>query len=142
MYREKFLFTEHIATEFDGKILDGGNTLEFLKFVTFNSPTKDFKSYQTQYQDEIFKNPERLNEIALSATSLKDLIRIGEDYQLEYIAVSKDNVDQLYPFLFDVYANEKNNPFLEKVFDTTTINNQKFHAKVFKINYEKFFDTP
>jgi len=41
-----------------------------------------------------------------------------------------------------VYANEKNNPFLEKIFDTTTMNNQKFHAKVFKINHGNFFDTP
>ena len=142
IYKEKLLFTENIANKFHGNILDGGNTLEFLKFINFNSHSKDFKSYQTQYQDKIFKNPDKLNEIVLSANSLQELIQIGKKYQLEYIAVNENNIDPLYPFLSNVYLYEDKNPYLEKVFDTKILNNQKFHAKIFKINYEKFETLP
>jgi hypothetical protein len=142
IYKEKLSFTEQITDKFNGNILDGGHTLEFLKFVNFNESPEDFKSYKTKNQTELFKNPDKLNEIILSSTSLQHLIEIGKQYDLDYIAVNKNNIDPLYPFLDDIYHNENKYHFLEKVFDTEINNNQKFHAKIFKINYEKFFNSP
>ena len=106
--------------------------------MNFNQSPDDFKSYQTKNQKELFQNPNKLNEIVLSATSLENLVEIGENYKLDYIAVNKYDIDPLYPFLIDIYENENKYHFLDKVFDTQTMNNKKFHAKIFKINYEKF----
>jgi len=138
IYKEKLTFTEEISVKFNGNILDAGSNLEFLKFVNFNQSPDDFKSYQTKNQKELFQNPNKLNEIVLSATSLENLVEIGENYKLDYIAVNKYDIDPLYPFLIDIYENENKYHFLDKVFDTQTMNNKKFHAKIFKINYEKF----
>ena len=72
----------------------------------------------------------------LSAKSIKELIEIGKTYNLDYIAVNEMGVEEeLYPFLSDIYSNENNYPYLQKVFDSKTLNLQNFHAKIFKINY-------
>ena len=116
--------------------MDAGDTLEFLKFVNLNSSPEFFKSFKTENQEQFFKNPDNLNEIVLSAKSIKELIEIGKTYNLDYIAVNEMGVEEeLYPFLSDIYSNENNYPYLQKVFDSKTLNLQNFHAKIFKINY-------
>tara|TARA_B100000029_G_C17474511_1_gene923172 strand:+ start:182 stop:1168 length:987 start_codon:yes stop_codon:yes gene_type:complete len=142
IYNEKLTFTEEISLKFNGNILDAGSNLEFLKFVNFNESPDDFSSYKTKNQEELFQNPNKLNEIVLSATSLETLIEIGQNYELEYIAINKYEIDPLYPFLINIYENENKYHFLEKVFDTEQNNYQQFHTKIFKINYEKFYDLP
>ena len=136
IYEEKLLFTETISKKFTGTIVDAGDTLEFLKFVNLNSSPEFFKSFKTENQEQFFKNPDNLNEIVLSAKSIKELIEIGKTYNLDYIAVNEMGVEEeLYPFLSDIYSNENNYPYLQKVFDSKTLNLQNFHAKIFKINY-------
>ena len=142
IYNEKLTFTEEISVKFNGNILDAGSNLEFLKFVNFNESPDAFSSYQTKNQEELFQNPNKLNEIVISATSLETLIEIGKNYELNYIAINKYEIDPLYPFLINIYENENKYHFLEKVFDTEQNNYQKFHTKIFKINYETFYDTP
>jgi uncharacterized pyridoxamine 5'-phosphate oxidase family protein len=137
LYEEKLLFTETISKKFNGNIIDAGNTLEFLKFSNLNSSPEYFKSFKTENQEEFFKNTKNLNEIVLSAKSLKDLIEIGKTYNLDYIAVNKIGVEEeLYPFLSEIYSNENKYPYLQKVFDSKTLTLQNFNAKIFKINYE------
>ena len=136
MYEEKLLFTETISKKFKGNIVDAGNTLEFLKFSNLDS-SENFKSFKTENQEEFFKNSKYLNEIVLSAKSLEELIEIGKTYNLDYIAVNEIGVEEeLYPFLSDIYSNEKKYPYLQKVFDSKNLNLQNFNAKIFQINYE------
>ena len=70
---------------------------------------------------------------------IRSKIKIKDFKDLE---INKYEIDPLYPFLINIYENENKYHFLEKVFDTEQNNYQKFHTKIFKINYETFYDTP
>ena len=47
---------------------------------------------------------------------------------------------QLYPYLDQIYHNESNYEFFEKVFDSKVMKYEKLHVKVFEINFEKFYN--
>ena len=42
-------------------------------------------------------------------------------------------------YLNEIYENEENFPYLRKVFDTEKEGFEKFKAKVFEIDYKKFY---
>ena len=76
-------------------------------------------------------------EIGVYAESIEDLILNGEGSNLKYI-ISNNQKTFYYPFVDDVYHNEKNFPYLIKVFDSDEYGYQKLKIKVFEIDYEKF----
>ncbi len=55
---------------------------------------------------------------------------------LEYVIVDKG--DWRSRFLDDVFQNEKNYPYLDKIFDSKDRGYQNYHAKIFKINFDEF----
>jgi len=88
-------------------------------------------------------NSENVNLMptTLYAKSLEDFIEVSYEYELNYISINKNGVnDVYYPYLNEIYENEDKFPYLIKVFDTEREGFEKLKAKVFEINYEIFYE--
>ena len=66
-------------------------------------------------------------------TSIKSFIESNKEKNLQYIAV--DGHQDQPEFLYDIFVNDKEYPFLEKIFDSNELD-MKYHVKIYKINYE------
>ena len=144
---EKILFAETLSQKFEGKILDGGNTLKGLTLVNITNPPGIFKNYKLiQDQDMPYTmgfNKKNINliPITLYAKSLESFIEISYEYELKYISINKNGVaDVFYPYLGEIYENEEEFPYLTKVFDTEEEEFEKLKAKVFEIDYKIFYE--
>ena len=143
---EKILFADILSKKFEGKILDAGNTLQGLTYVNITNPPGIFKNYKLiQDQDMPYTmvfNKENINliPITLYAKSLEDFIGVSYEYELNYISINKNGVEDIfYPYLDEIYENEEKFPYLRKVFDTEKEGFEKFKTKVFEIDYEEFY---
>jgi len=137
--QERMQFSEILIENFDGKILDAGDTLRLMKFTKLQNSPHLFKDFQTSRESEFLVQSNDINEITLHASSLDELISIGQEYDLKLISVNQEGVTEIwYPYLDNLYNNDKKYPFLIKVLDTEEIGFQKFKVKVFEINYDKF----
>ena len=132
-----------LITSFNkGKYLD-----ECIKSC-LNQSEKNFEiivcdNYSDDNSNSIFKKYEKninLIPVILYAKSLEDFIDVSYEYELKYISINKDGVeDVFYPYLDEIYENEKKFPYLVKVFDTEQEEFEKLKAKVFEIDYRKFY---
>ena len=76
----------------------------------------------------------------LYAKSLEDFIEVSYEHELNYISINKNGVsDVFYPYLGEIYENEEKFSYLTKVFDTENEGFEKLKAKVFEIDYKKFY---
>ena len=144
---EKILFADILSKQFEGKILDAGNTLQGLTYVNITNPSGIFKHYKLiQDQDMPYtmgfnKKNINLTPITLYAKSLEDFIEVSSKYELNYISINKNGVEDIfYPYLDEIYENEEKFPYLRKVFDTEQEQFEKLKAKVFEIDYKIFHD--
>jgi hypothetical protein len=144
---EKILFADILSKKFEGKILDAGNTLQGLTYVNITNPPGIFKNYKLiQDQDMPYTmvfNKENINliPIILYAKSLEDFIGVSYEYELNYISINKNGVEDIfYPYLDEIYENEEKFPYLRKVFDTEQEQFEKLKAKVFEIDYKIFHE--
>ena len=142
---EKILFADILSKKFEGKILDAGNTLQGLTYVNITNPPGIFKNYKLiQDQDMPYTmgfNKKNINliPITLYAKSLEDFIEVSYEYELNYISINKNGVEDIfYPYLDEIYENEEKFSYLRKVFDTEQEEFEKLKAKVFEIDYEIF----
>jgi len=142
---EEILFAETLENKFDGKILDAGYTLKGLYYVHVMDPDGVFKNYKiTQnpgayYMFEFNSENVNLMPTMLYAKSLEDFIEVSYEYELNYISINKKGVILFYPYLDEIYENEDKFPYLTKVFDTENEGFEKLKAKVFEIDYKKFY---
>ena len=142
---EEILFAETLENKFDGKILDAGYTLKGLYYVHVMDPDGVFKNYKiTQnpgayYMFEFNSENVNLMPTMLYAKSLEDFIEVSYEYELNYISINKKDVILFYPYLDEIYENEDKFPYLTKVFDTENEGFKKLKAKVFEIDYKKFY---
>ena len=143
---EKILFADILSQKFEGKILDAGNTLQGLTYVNITNPLGIFKNFELKDQDSstyaMAFNKKNINliPVTLYAKSLEDFIDVSYEYGLKYISINKDGVeDVFYPYLDEIYENEKKFPYLVKVFDTEHEEFEKLKAKVFEIDYKEFY---
>ena len=142
---EEILFAEALENKFNGKILDAGYTLKGLSYVHVTDPDGIFKNYnpsQNPSSYSVFEfNSENANLIptTLYAKSLEDFIAVSDEYELNYISINKKDVILFYPYLAEIYENEDKFPYLTKVFDTENEGFEKLKAKVFEIDYKKFY---
>tara|TARA_B110000014_G_scaffold88214_1_gene60687 strand:- start:807 stop:2435 length:1629 start_codon:yes stop_codon:yes gene_type:complete len=138
MVQEKLEFSKIVLDEFDDVILDAGDTLRLIKFTELNA-SDDFKEYRTSQDNEFFKNLSDIHQITLHASSLEELISIGKEHDLRLISVNRNGVNEIwYPYLSELYTNHDNYLFLTEVIDTKALGYEKFHVKVFEIDYKKF----
>ena len=142
---EEILFAETLENKFDGKILDAGYTLKGLYYVHVMDPDGVFKNYKiTQnsgayYMFEFNSENVNLMPTMLYAKSLEEFIAVSDEYELNYISINKKGVMPFYPYLDEIYENEDKFPYLTKVFDTENEGFEKLKAKVFEIDYKKFY---
>ena len=144
---EKILFAKTMNSVFEGRILDTGDTLQGLYYVHVTNPPGIFKHYKL-IQDPglpytVEFNKKNINLIPINllyAKSLEDFIDLSYEYELNYISINKNGVEEIfYPYLDEIYENEENFPYLRKVFDTEKEGFEKFKTKVFEIDYEEFY---
>jgi hypothetical protein len=142
---EKILFADILSQKFEGKILDAGNTLQGLTYVNITNPPGIFKNYkliqdQDGYTMGFNKKNINLIPVILYAKSLEDFIKVSYEYELKYISINKNGVeDVFYPYLDEIYENEEKFPYLIKIFDTEQEGFEKLKVKVFEIDYKKFY---
>ena len=144
--QERIEFSKILTQKFNGKILDVGDTLRLLTYTQLqNSPNlfKEFKistyDFVVGRQSNIFASENMLERTVLYAQSLDELIEIGKEYDLKYIAINeKSGKTVWYPYLITLYDEGKNYPFLTEVMDTEKMGFKKFKVKVFEIDYDKF----
>ena len=142
---EEILFAETLENRLDGKILDAGYTLKGLYYVHVTDPDGIFKNYKisqnpgSYYMFEFNSENVNLMPTTLYAKSLEDFIEISYEYELNYISINKKDVMFFYPYLNEIYENEDKFPYLTKVFDTENEGFEKLKAKVFEIDYKKFY---
>tara|TARA_Y100001936_G_scaffold210764_1_gene217783 strand:+ start:361 stop:1956 length:1596 start_codon:yes stop_codon:yes gene_type:complete len=65
--------------------------------------------------------------------SLIEFIHDSKDKGLTHLAV--DGKENQPEFLYDIFVNDKEYPFLKKIFDSKELN-MKYYVKIYKINYE------
>ena len=105
-----------------------------------------FKEFKTSEYDFVVGQQSNIFEhgterIVLYAESVEELIQIGKEYDLKYIAINENaNTEKIvrYPYLTNLYDEGENYSFLTKILDTEEIGFKKFKVKVFEINYDKF----
>jgi hypothetical protein len=142
---EEILFAETLENKFDGKILDAGYTLKGLVYEHVMEPDGVFKNYKISqnpgayYMFEFNSENVNLMPTMLYAKSLEEFIAVSDEYELNYISINKKGVMPFYPYLDEIYENEDKFPYLTKVFDTENEGFEKLKAKVFEIDYKKFY---
>jgi 4-amino-4-deoxy-L-arabinose transferase-like glycosyltransferase len=68
-----------------------------------------------------------------------DLIEFLKESEIDYLIVGQGQLKRFKIFT-DVYYNEKDYPYLEKVFDSQNNGYKKYHNKVFKVNQDILLD--
>jgi hypothetical protein len=68
--------------------------------------------------------------------TFEEYISTNKDKGLEYVIV--DEGDWRSKFLDDVFQNENNYPYLDKIFDSKDKGYKNYHAKIFRINFNEF----
>jgi len=134
---EKLIFAEFLMTNFSGKIIDSGNSLQGIFYVKLSDAK--FRDVGSNGVMENILKDDKLEKISLSGNSLEDFILNGERYDLKYIAINQDGVTEIwYPYLNKIFDNEENYPFLKKIVDSRDLGLTQLKVKVFEIDYEKF----
>ena len=140
---EEILFAETLENKFDGKILDAGYTLKGMHYVHVTDPLGVFKNYKISQDPGAYYlfefNSENINLMPtkLYAKSLEDFIEVSYEYELNYISINKNGVEDIfYPYLDEIYENEEKFPYLRKVFDTEKEGFEKFKTKFGLSDYD------
>jgi len=144
--QERIEFSKLLTQKFNGKISAGGDVLRLLTYTQLQDSPYLFKEFKTSTYDfsigrdsDLFASGNMLERTVLYAKSLDELIEIGKEYDLKYIAINKEqSKNDWYGYLTNLYDEGENYPFLTKVLDTKEIGFKKFKVKVFEINYDKF----
>ena len=134
---EKITFSNYIRTNFNGEIFNDGWSTHYFNYVEM-SQNDIFKTYFVESKESIeAKNGfTDLKIIRLDGDSLEQIISDGEKLGLTHLAIEPQQY--FHPFLNDVYVNENNYPYLNKIFDSEKENYQKLRVKVFTIDNTLF----
>jgi len=135
---EKLEFAKFLLANDGGKILLSNSDHRHGTFQHIND-SQIYKNFKINYNEndsinEIINTP----FIALHAKSLDDLIRIGQKYDLKYIVIVENDIEPWYDYLNNVYKNDVNYQYLNKIYDSKEQGLDKFHVKMFEIDYQKW----
>ena len=144
--QERIEFSKLLTQKFNGKISAGGDVLRLLTYTQLQDSPYLFKEFKTSAYDfsigrdsDLFASENMLERTLLYAKSLDELIEVGKEYDLKYIAINKEQPkNDWFGYLTNLYDEGEKYPFLTKVLDTKEIGFKKFKVKVFEINYDKF----
>jgi len=149
---ERINFSKFLLDNYEGRILDAGNTLQSLRISKLTDPPDNFKTFRninhvdpTKTVGKNYMIPinskDSLTTIALSAESIDEFVLLSEEYDVRYFSVNKEGVaDPIYSYLDEIYENDEKYPYFNKVFDSEPHGYEKFLVKVFQFNYEKYHE--
>ena len=66
---------------------------------------------------------------------MEDYFAFAQKQGLTHLVLDNDNINNY--FLKEIFQNEKQYPFLKKVYDSSEFG-YNFHIKIFEINYDLF----
>ena len=139
---EKIQFATYVYDHLHGKILnDPSPPFEYFNYVKASKLDIVKKITPTYKQDaDTFLNSLEYNVTTLyiNGTSMSEIISHGHNYDLKYVVSSKSG-SVFYPFLDEIYDNEKKFPYLHKIFDSNESGFSKLKVKVFEIDYQQFY---
>jgi hypothetical protein len=142
MEYEKIEFTEYLVENHDGKILRDETVIDYLAYASLTSGDNDFKSFKSPRGKNPYPDlyePGKVVWLSVNGKNMKELIINGELRELKYIGILEKG-SYFFPFLNDLYHNEEEYPYMEKIFDSDEMNYKEFKIKAFEINYQKFHD--
>ena len=140
--QEKLEFTEYLVENYDGRILRDETVTDYLAYVSLTSDDNDFKSFKSPRGKNPYPDlyePGKVVWLSVNGKNMKELIINGELRELKYIGILEKG-SYFFPFLNDLYHNEEEYPYMEKIFDSDEMNYKEFKIKAFEINYQKFHD--
>ena len=119
---------------FEGKILDSGDSLIGLHYAKFNV-NNNFKTYNIK-DDSAGVYDSKLIPISLYGKSLNDFLNVAKEYNLKYIAINKkSDISRNYPYLVDVYDNQDDYPFFNPIITSESLDFKKLEIKIYEIDY-------
>jgi 4-amino-4-deoxy-L-arabinose transferase-like glycosyltransferase len=142
--KEKIEFAEMLLNNFEGKILDADFTLEGLHYAKLSDHQEISKDFTVNLDRNSINGTQKLLEAKIYAENIHEFMLESEKYNVQYISISKDGIESTnfwYPYLIDLYRNEEDYTFLTKVFDSSQNGYEKFHVKIFKLNFSKYHDS-
>jgi len=140
---EKIQYARFLVNELDGRMLAEEGTSEYTRNIQITEDPEIFKSIKAPRVRD--PHPDTYTsgnwaQVNVYGKTIEELISNGEQYGLKYIAIRGDGA-YYFPFLDDVYENERKYPYLIKVYDSDERGLKKFKVKVFEIDYEKFYES-
>ena len=135
---EKMDFAKYALENLHGNTLrDFGGATDYINFVILldHNDFQDFKI--SSWADGTERNKFAYQETGVLASNIEDLVLKGESLNLNYL-ISNQHTTFYYPYIDQVYHNEKQYSYLIKIFDSDEYGYKKLKIKVFEINYEQF----
>jgi len=138
---EKYRFAQFAATNLDGNILrEFGDSFDYLSTVYVEKSPGGFKNCEVEFSKNMCNYDKKngfLKRITITGDSVTEIISKGQDYELKYI-IANQKENEFHGFIDKIYSNEKDYPYLNKIFDSEKENYEKLKIKIFEIDYEKF----
>jgi len=131
---EKIEFSRYLQNDLEGKIFNEGWSSQYFSYVGFIDNNL-FKTYYLDKEIEMEKYLQ-LERVILYGDSIENIILAGWDVELTHMVIEENQFS--LKFLNHIYSNEKEYPYLVKVFDSEEQGFKKLKAKVFEIDYKKF----
>ena len=86
----------------------------------------------------VIKDQTDVKMVLFSRDNIEEYITDARKEGLTHIITDNEkSTNYRMPFLLDIYKNEQNYPFLEKIFDSGNVTSG-YKIKIFKINYDRF----
>ena len=140
---EKYDFANFVVNNFSGNSLrEFGGSLDYLRYIYVEKSPEKFFNCDVEYNKNLCgydKNNGFLQPITITGNSVEEIITKGQTYDLKYILVNKEK-NNFHGFIDEIYFEEQNYPYLNKIFDSKESGYKKLEIKVFEIDYKKFYD--
>jgi len=141
---EKYEFSKYVVNTLDGNSLrEFGGSLDYLKLVYIENSPEKHNNCNVEFTKNLCgydKNKGYLQPITIIGDSIEEILKKGETYELKYIFVNEQKND-FHGFIDDVYNKEMDYPYLNKIFDSDESGFKQLKVKIFKINYDKFYES-
>ena len=139
--QEKIQFAKFLVNNFDGRVLSGTISTEYVKYVQITEPPNNFKQYKSPRDGNPYPDtyvPGTLSQKSAYGHTIEELIKDGEKSGLKYVAITPEG-SYFFSYFKDLFENDDKYPYLKKVFDSNEHGYKKFKVKAFEIDYDKFY---
>ena len=143
---EQIDFTKYLTQNLNGKLLfEPYNTQKYFNHPMIFENSETFLGIKITENwkdgDAFFNYPETtFSRISVYGTNMNELIENGEKVGLTHIMATSEGTS-FFNFVNQLYFEDKQYPFLIKIYDSKDLNHKNFNVKVFEIDYLKYYST-